>query len=1057
MESKTRIWRRKLSEKAITKERVLELERSLKNLNEQLSSARNESDAKDALIGKQSQVAEEAIAGWKKAEAEALSFKLELDDALRQKVIAEEKVTNIDAALKECVQRLNALKEEQHRTVNDASVNLLQEREKTQVLEERLADASQRLQQLSVEKNNLCGILDMKEKFIKDLNVSKSRAETDFAALVERFDFSEKSNESLKYEVRMLQKELVIRNQEREFNLRSAECAQKQHQESARKINRLESECHRLRVMIRKRLPGPAAIAKMRSEVEMLGNSVPETRRNSNYTMDSCLHFAQEIGHDALSKQLVRLHGIEDENKILKESLKKKSGELQLSRIMFARTASKLSQAEKQLRELSKGSTCLEVARNSSVTNELPLASVSEHGGNKDAVRCPESWESAFMFQLEHFRIGKPAIGSLQSSLMDDFEEMEKLAIVCADKPEEGSSIEEYIFLTPKSLDLKPELLESMSKELVPVEKLYNSGEFDLRGQSCFIQYEKYPTWLQDILKVIVEKHYTTQLNLDVILLEVRTALNKNKTTVKAKPLDPFFVGDNACQGPCHSSFTSADGLLGTKKFLPSETGNQPLQSKIENALHRIIDLTEGFIPREMPVNDGENLISLNDRHIDPRHKLASSTMQKTCIFFWESSELTMVLQRFIDACYVMLCKQAEVEKFVCELASTLGWISDHCFSLQDVSEMEETIKKNFGGDLLFWDDDTEVEVNSSKGVNCKAGAHDKFKVIRDGLYILSKMGIIGSKLRDENRKLKHQMANVEYGKKNLEEILKSVSAKNHSITRFKEYEKCISNLQTELRTLKGSSGLDEDQKLVSQDLGNQLTDAKVELNETRQKFSSLEAELEEKSNYCEELKERCLELQLQIESASDKYMHKFDTVLEEKELRTDWEISAASEKLAECQETILELGKQLKALASPKNATLLDNLISSPAIVRHSRTPQLLEQVIAVDNAKFVDIKSPQTKEIISGEPQKTDASFLNGQKGSLHFVLQNQESSNRHGYRAKSPDRSPAELGGSYTQKCGVEVGTLVSIPKKQKGGIHLLKKLLSRKKKIAIRSWS
>ncbi|KAL0919874.1 hypothetical protein M5K25_011998 [Dendrobium thyrsiflorum] len=1028
MESKTRLWRRKLSEKAITKERVLELERSLKNLNEQLSSVRNESDAKDALIGKQTQVAEEAIAGWKKAEAEALSFKLELDDALRQKVIAEVKVTNFDAALKECVQRLHALKDEQQRTVNDVSVNLLQEREKTQVLEERLADASQRLQHLSVEKNNLCGILDIKEKFIKDLNVSKSQAETDFAALVERFDFSEKINESLKYEVLMLQKELVIRNQEREFNLRSAESAQKQHQESARKINRLESECHRLRVMIRKRLPGPAAIAKMRSEVEMLGNSVPETRRNSNYTMDSSLDFAQEIGHDALSKQLVRLRGIEDENKILKESLKKKSSELQLSRIMFARTASKLSQAEKQLTELSKVSTCLEVAKNSFVTNELPLASVSEHGGNKDAVRCPESWASALMSQLEHFRIGKPAIGSSQSSLMDDFEKMEKLAIVCADKPEEGSSIEEYIFLTPKSLDSKPELLESMSKELVPLEKLSNSGEFDLRGQSCFIQYEKYPTWLQDILKVIVEKHYTTQLNLDVILLEVRTALNKNKTTVKAKPLDPFFVGENACQGPCHSSFTSADGLLGTKKFLPSETGNQPLQSKIESALHRIIELIEGFIPREMPVNEGENLISLNDRHIDPRHKLASSTRQKTCIFFWESSELTMVFQRFIDVCYVMLCKQAEVEKFVCELASTLGWISDHCFSLQDVSEMEETIKKNFGGDFLFWDDDTEVEVNSSKGVNCKTGADDKFKVIRDGLYILSKMGIIGSKLRDENRKLKHQITNVEPGKKNLEEILKP-----------------------------GSSGLDKDQKLVSQDLGNQLTDAKVELNETRRKFSSLEAELEEKSNYCEELKERCLELQLQIESASDKYMHKFDMVLEEKELRTDWEISTASEKLAECQETILELGKQLKALASPKNAALLDNLISSPAIVRNNRTPQLLEQVIAVDNAKFVDIKSPQTKEIISGEPQKTDSSFLNGQKGSLQFVLKNQESSNRHGYRVESPDRSPAELGGSYAQKCGVEIGTLVSIPKKQKGGIHLLKQLLSRKKKTAIRSWS
>ena len=47
----------------IQKEKALELERSLEDLNEQLSSVRTESNAKDDLLAKQAKVTEEAIAG----------------------------------------------------------------------------------------------------------------------------------------------------------------------------------------------------------------------------------------------------------------------------------------------------------------------------------------------------------------------------------------------------------------------------------------------------------------------------------------------------------------------------------------------------------------------------------------------------------------------------------------------------------------------------------------------------------------------------------------------------------------------------------------------------------------------------------------------------------------------------------------------------------------------------------------------------------------------------------------------------------------------------------
>lgn len=77
-----------------------------------------------------------------------------------------------------------------------------------------------------------------------------------------------------------------------------------------------------------------------------------------------------------------------------------------------------------------------------------------------------------------------------------------------------------------------------------------------------------------------------------------------------------------------------------------------------------------------------------------------------------------------------------------------------------------------------------------------------------------------------------------------------------------------------------------------------------------------------------------------------------------------DWEITAASEKLAECQETILNLEKQLKALAARKDVSLFDNVIAAHRRkiantsvllkdVKLKSRPSLLDQMLAEDAAK--------------------------------------------------------------------------------------------------------
>lgn len=157
-----------------------------------------------------------------------------------------------------------------------------------------------------------------------------------------------------------------------------------------------------------------------------------------------------------------------------------------------------------------------------------------------------------------------------------------------------------------------------------------------------------------------------------------------------------------------------------------------------------------------------------------------------------------------------------------------------------------------------------------------------------------------------------------------------------------------------------------------------------------------------------------------------------------------DWEINAASEKLAECQETIVNLGKQLKALASPREAALFDKVISTtPAATTQHKSKKsnhrssLLEQMLAEDDAEGnEDLKSPKTKEIIcTVEPQKLLALPSN--------------SSSLHGPRGPVESFSANETKHKTGAAKVVEALAIVPI-KKSRGGAGLLRKLLLRRKR-------
>ena len=166
---------------------------------------------------------------------------------------------------------------------------------------------------------------------------------------------------SLKYQLRVLSKELEIRNEGKNISMKSADAANNKHLEAVKNIAKLEAECQILRSLVQKKLPGPAAFAQMKMEVETLGKEMGEGRRRRPLVKSrgSFVSHSFESGYDSQDRgkkeyEYLTEHilAMEEETKMLKEDLAKRNGELQASRILCARTRSKLSSLEKQLEVL---------------------------------------------------------------------------------------------------------------------------------------------------------------------------------------------------------------------------------------------------------------------------------------------------------------------------------------------------------------------------------------------------------------------------------------------------------------------------------------------------------------------------------------------------------------------------------------------------------------------------------------------------------------------------------------------------------------------------------
>ncbi|KAG6663159.1 filament-like plant protein 7 [Carya illinoinensis] len=1065
MDNKTWLWRKKSSEKTIVpadqkihnssrgnEEEILltekaKLEKDVKVLNDKLSSALSECEDKDELEKKHSKMAQEAILGWEKAEADVVSLKEELDEALQQRVASEERSAHLDVALGEYMQQLRFVQEEQEKRIHDAVIKTSREFEKSQmVLEEKLAETTKRLAKIGVENSHLSNSLLVKEKLIEEVKKQLTQMETDFGALMTRLQSTEKHNASLKYEVQVLEKELEIRNAERGFNRQTADASHKQHLESVKKIAKLESECQRLRRLVRKRLPGPVALAKMTSEAEMLERDSVEMRRaNLNTTafkVDSAVDGSPENPTKRISIMAQQLSSMEEANKNLMETLHKKANELQFSRKMYAHTASKLSQVKLQLEEVSKGQNIVEPTNIAPVSHDLCPASISNIGSN-DKVRCAESWASALTTELEHSRNGKQkglpspkTVGISEINLMDDFVEMERLALVTVDKPLgscQFSSHEANAISSPLEMEQNQSSSELMGREIIPLpnsESGFSMSKQEIRSKDAFTS--KVPDWLQDILKMGLEQNLVTHRNPDELLEDIRAALaliNPPNHIDVVDASNATLISGYILEEPSNKSLAMASSDGGVSL---TEKTNTQLQLNLSKSIGKIIELIKGIGLPSLDYNNPETLARKDENMVTYKNsEIPAGDMVR--VFQWKTSELSAVLQQFVHTCDDLLNGKANIDKFAQELTAALDWIMKYCFSPQDVSNMKEAIIKNFDWDKSRSESEAEVGMIShfSEAGRVPREQLSYFLMAATSSGNCLQMEELQSTLMEENRKSRGELMNLKSAKKDLGGRLQLATEKREPLmNQHLKSEKTITCLQKEFETLKESKGKTEIQikiqKLMKEDPDRQLTVAGVELNEAQETFSSLEVEADDKTNCCEELEATCLEQQLHFGGITKKESPNNDLDLEEKHFRADWEITAASEKLAECQETILNLGKQLKALAAPKEAILFDKVIATPndtvtATTFTTPTPHkdkimyqqssLLDQMLAEDDAK-----APKTKQI-------------NGNcTGKVNEII---------------------VLNGIKNKNENASASSLAIVPRKKRGGGSLWKKLLWRKK--------
>ncbi|KAK3147828.1 hypothetical protein QOZ80_3BG0287250 [Eleusine coracana subsp. coracana] len=890
-----------------SEENVKILDEKLKILNEKLSAAESEITTKDALVKQHAKVAEEAVSGWEKAESEASALKLQLETVTLSKLAAEERAAHLDGALKECMKQVRTVKEEGEQKLHDVVFAKTKQWEKIKAeLEAKILEFEQELIRAGAENDALTRSLQERGDLLMKIDEEKAQAEAEIEVLKGTIQSGEREINTLKYELHVACKELEIRTEEKNMSVRSADAATKQRQEDVKKISKLEAECQRLRGLVRKKLPGPAALAQMKMEVESLGREYGDTRVRRSPAKNSSFHrpmspmspapdYAIENLHHMQRENeflTARLLSMEEETKMLKEALTKRNSELQTSRSMYAKTAGKLRSLEVQMlngnQHKSPSTPNMDIqfdgAMSQNGSNPPSMTSMSEDGVD-DEGSCTGSWANALVSELSHFkkeRTVKSSVtdGSNRLELMDDFLEMERLACLPPETNGNDNTIDKM-----KIDEVGANL--SGTTERDGVKNLQSASPMPETPSSKQQGSEKSPLLkLQSRISSLLDSE-SQENNVGKMLDSIRNILKDIEDEADS-------MNANGTHHPDMDEVSDTQSLGNPNGGLNSAS-NCVLDQELMSAILKIQDFVK-LLDQEVSKFQGQ-----------PSYDGLCEKVQKFSVLIEKG-----------------LSNENYVKDIIVELSLILSETGQVKFTiLRDNNNEAESNSLDYVDKVTLLENKVQPEPLNLSGL-CpllpRSSSDPEFEGTADaGFDVKTAVNICSP---EEYEQLKSEKTNLEA------ELVKCNEIIDATKVRLSDMEKILEDLTSKLSDSEKSNSLSETQLKCMAESYKSLESRKVELEKEievlQSKIDALTAELtDERLSHQEDLA-RYKDLEEKIERyEAEKILEDEDSDTKAKQER---EIAAAAEKLAECQETILVLGRQLQAMRPP-----VESLGSSP------------------------------------------------------------------------------------------------------------------------------
>ncbi|CAA7031743.1 unnamed protein product [Microthlaspi erraticum] len=905
-------------------EQVEKMEDQIKDLGSKLSTANAEITAKEVLVKQHSKVAEEAVTGWEKAEAEASALKTHLETVTLAKLTVEDRAAHLDGALKECMRQIRSLKEENEQKMRDIVVSKTNQMEKLKDdFESKIGEFEHELLRSAAENDALSRSLQERSNMLMRISEEKSQAESEIEHLKNNIESCEREINTLKYETHVITKELEIRNEEKNMSMRSAEAANKQHLEGVKKIAKLEAECQRLRTLVRKKLPGPAALAQMKMEVESLGRDYGDHRQRrsparpssplmspmshsshmSEFSLDNTHKFHKE--NDLLTERLLAM---EEETKMLKEALAKRNSELQVSRNICAKTANRLQTMEAQM--MSKSPTKrgfempAEIFSRQNASNPPSMASMSEDG-NEDARSIAGSLMSEFSQSNKDRNSAKmkKTESANQLELMDDFLEMEKLACIPNVSNANGSTDHQSS--------------AGSEAEIVPATQLKKRISNVLQSLPKDAAFEKI---LGEIQSAIEEAGGVKHVN---GVTEEKEIAMSNETTEE-------------------------------KVTIVEVTITQELAHALSQIYHFVSYLSKEATPCQDSLSQKVQEFSLTFDRVLSKEKTLVDFLFDLSRVLVEASELKIDVVGF---------NASEVEIH-----------SPDCIDKVALPENKALLRKDSSGE------------HYQNGCSQSSDSEIPDDCIGASGYEPNKLAAAACKFTAE------EFEGLRLEKEKAETSLASCEADLEATkSKLQETEQLLVEVKSDLESAQRSNGMAETQLKCMvesyRSLETRSSELEIELSSLKAKIENLEVELhEEKENHQGALT-KCQELEEQLQRSNQNCPTCSVTEADDPKTKQDNELAAAAEKLAECQETILLLGKQLKSMC-PQT----EQVASSPS-QEQTLTPEEEEDDCVTPT------KSQDNKSTSPSEKETPSRTTMRSPVGSKHRHTKSNSSSSSSG----------------------------------------------------------